>query len=325
MIHPLSLQPYLRARCLQLITAKRISRGLTTGDVSLKKQEYKGPHIPSAALSYHWDTLPPTPEQLKHAAQFFEKQPPNFLWSAPKFKTMDFGDSPEVCFLGRSNVGKSSLMNAILGRKIAHTSSKPGRTKCMNAFAIGDDRDNDGTNRLVVLDMPGYGKGGREEWGTQVIKYLTKRKELKRAFLLIDSHHGVKDSDKMIIALFKEQAIPFQIVMSKADKILFDGNRRCSDQAMANKIITLRKTMEGIQKLVQPDREEDSGATGEVFACSSEKWINGKRMGVDGVRFAMLQAAGLEFRPKIKLASPVEIVPFDQIFGNHESQKNSSV
>jgi GTP-binding protein len=227
---------------------------------------------------------------------------------------MDFGDSPEVCFLGRSNVGKSSLLNALLCRNIAHTSSKPGRTKLMNAFAVGGSEDN-GRNRLVVLDMPGYGKGGRPEWGTQIMKYLEKRKKLKRTFLLIDAEHGVKTSDKQLLALIKEIGVPYQVVLSKADKIVFPGSRTPSPEALEARLSELRRTMESVKEAIQPDSEDDGGAVGEVIACSSEKWIEGKRMGIDAVRFAMLQAAGLEYRPKISFAKPVEIVSHDDIFG----------
>lgn len=227
---------------------------------------------------------------------------------------MDWGDSPEVCFLGRSNVGKSSLLNALLGRKLAHTSSKPGRTKEMNAFAVGGPEDS-GKNRLVVLDMPGYGKGGRSEWGTQVMKYLGKRKELKRAFLLVDAEHGVKDSDRQLLAMFREEGVPFQVILSKVDKVLFTGSRTPSPVALETRFSDLRRTMEMVKAAVQPDPEDDGSAVGDVISCSSEKWIEGKRLGIDTVRFAMLRAAGLEFKPKVKLAAPVEIVPFDQIIG----------
>jgi GTP-binding protein len=269
--------------------------------------------FPTSALSYHWDTLPPTPIQLSHAGKFFKVQPPAFLWSAEKFKTMDFGDSPEVCFLGRSNVGKSSLLNALLCRNIAYTSSKPGRTKLMNAFAVGGSEDN-GKNRLVVLDMPGYGKGGRPQWGTQIMKYLEKRKQLRRTFLLIDAEHGVKTSDRQLLALIKDIAIPYQVILSKADKIVFPGSRTPGSEALEARLSELRRTMESVKKAVQPNSEDDGGAVGEVIACSSEKWIKGKRMGIDAVRFAMLRAAGLEYRPKIHLAKPVEIVPHEEIF-----------
>ena len=270
--------------------------------------------LPASSLSYHWDTLPPTPEQLLHASKFFQKQPPEFLWSAPKFHSMSFGDSPEVCFLGRSNVGKSSLLNVLLGKKIAHTSSKPGRTKMMNAFAVGGPQDH-GKNRLVVLDMPGYGKGGRAEWGEEVLKYLGKRKQLVRAFLLVDAEHGVKESDKQLLGLFKEQEVPYQVILSKVDRILFPGSRMPSQGALESRFSDLRRTMEIVKGVVQSDTEDDGGAVGEVIACSSEKWVEGKRMGIDAVRFAMLRAAGLEYLPKVKLATPQEIVPYEEIFG----------
>jgi GTP-binding protein len=227
---------------------------------------------------------------------------------------MDFGDSPEVCFLGRSNVGKSSLLNTLLCKKIAHTSSKPGRTKLMNAFAVGGPED-EGKNRLVVLDMPGYGKGGRAEWGKEILKYLAKRRQLKRAFLLVDAEHGVKVSDRQILALFKEHQVPHQVILSKADRVLFPGSRTPSPGALAGRMSELRRTMESVKDAVQPDTEDDGFAFGEAIACSSEKWIEGTRMGIDAVRFAMLQAAGLELQHRPRLAKPVEIIPHDQIFG----------
>jgi GTP-binding protein len=184
----------------------------------------------------------------------------------------------------------------------------------MNAFAVGGPED-DGKNRLVVLDMPGYGKGGRAEWGKEILKYLAKRRQLKRAFLLVDAEHGVKVTDKQILALFKEHEVPYQIILSKADKVLFPGSRAPSPDALAGRISELRRTMESVKAAVQPDPEDDVHAFGEAIACSSEKWIEGKRMGIDAVRFAMLQAAGLELQQRTRLAKPVEIIPHDQIFG----------
>lgn len=226
---------------------------------------------------------------------------------------MDFGDSPEVCFVGRSNVGKSSLLNTLLCKRIAHTSSKPGRTKLMNAFAVGGAEDN-GRNRLVVLDMPGYGKGGRAEWGTQIMKYLEKRKQLRGTFLLIDAEHGVKKSDEQLLSLIKDIGIPYQVVLSKADKIVFPGSRTPSPEALEARLAYLRRTMDSVKAAVQPDSEDDGGAVGEVIACSAEKWIEGKRMGIDAVRFAMLRAAGLEYQSSKRFAGPVDIVPHEEIF-----------
>jgi len=184
----------------------------------------------------------------------------------------------------------------------------------MNAFAVGGSEDN-GSNRLVVLDMPGYGKGGRADWGTQIMKYLEKRKELKRAFLLIDAEHGIKPSDLQLLAMFKEHAIPYQIVLAKADRVLFPGSRTPSPAALEARLSVLRRVMESVKDAVQPEDEDDGGAIGEVMACSSEKWIEGKRMGIDAVRFAMLQAAGLEYQPKINLVKPIEVVPHEEVFG----------
>lgn len=184
----------------------------------------------------------------------------------------------------------------------------------MNAFAVGGPQDH-GKNRLVVLDMPGYGKGGRAEWGEEVLKYLGKRKQLSRAFLLVDAEHGVKESDKQLLSLFKQEEIPYQVLLSKVDRILFPGSRMPSQGALEARFSDLRRTMEKVKEVVQPDTEDDGGAVGEVIACSSEKWIEGKRMGIDTVRFAMLQAAGLEYRPKVKLATLQEIVPHEEIFG----------
>jgi GTP-binding protein len=184
----------------------------------------------------------------------------------------------------------------------------------MNAFAVGGEEDN-GRNRLVVLDMPGYGKGGRMEWGREIMKYLSQRKQLKRAFLLIDTEHGVKSSDEQLLELFRQQGVPHQIVLAKVDNLLFPGSRMPSEKALEARFSELRRTMEVVKGLVQPDVEDDEGATGEIIACSSEKWIEGKRLGIDAVRFAMLRAAELEFRPKVKLAAPVEIVSHEEVSG----------
>jgi GTP-binding protein len=284
--------------------------------VTPKNRDYL--NFPSSNLSHHWDTLPPTSAQLRYAETFFSKAPPKFLWSAPKLQTMSFGDSPEVCFLGRSNVGKSSLLNTILGRKLAHTSSKPGRTRLMNAFAVGED-DGNGRNRLVVLDMPGYGKGGRAEWGQEILKYLEKRNELKRAFLLVDTMHGLKSSDEQLLALFRQRNIPHQIVLAKVDCLLFPTSRTPSEQALEARFAELRRTMETIKRAIQPNVEDMSGALGELVACSSEKKINGKKLGIDSVRHAMLQAAGLEYQPPLKRIEIPEIIPYEDIPWNSQT------
>lgn len=136
---------------------------------------------PNLELAHYWDTAPPTAIQLRRAGKFFGAAPPKLLFSATKFRTVNNSAIPEVAFLGRSNVGKSSLLNALMGQKICHTSSKPGRTRSMNFFAVGGEDGHGSPGKLAVLDMPGYGKGSREEWGPEIMKYLVGRKQYAMA------------------------------------------------------------------------------------------------------------------------------------------------
>ena len=137
--------------------------------------------IPNRELAYYWDTTPPTATQLRRAERIFGAAPPKLLFSATKFRTVNNSAIPEVAFLGRSNVGKSSLLNALTGKNICHTSSKPGRTRSMNFFAVGGEDGHGSPGKLAVLDMPGYGKGSREEWGPEIMKYLVGRKQYAMA------------------------------------------------------------------------------------------------------------------------------------------------
>ena len=136
---------------------------------------------PNCELAYYWDTTPPTATQLRRAEKFFGAAPPKFLFSATKFRTVGNSATPEVAFLGRSNVGKSSLLNALMGQKLCNTSSRPGRTKSMNFFAVGGQDGYGSPGKLTLLDMQGYGKGSREEWGSEIMKYLTGRKQYAMA------------------------------------------------------------------------------------------------------------------------------------------------
>lgn len=126
------------------------------------------------------------------------------------------GDRPEVCFAGRSNVGKSSLINALTGRKaLARTSNTPGRTQEINYFALG--------NAGYLVDLPGYGfakapKAKVEVWQALLRDYLAGRATLARAFVLIDGRHGIKPVDHEIMDLLDRSAVSFQLVLTKADK-----------------------------------------------------------------------------------------------------------
>ncbi|TAQ84772.1 hypothetical protein B7494_g6898 [Chlorociboria aeruginascens] len=171
------------------------------------------------------------------------------------------------------------------------------------------------------MDMPGYGKGAKAEWGAEVLKYLEHRTQLKRTFLLIDSLHGLKDTDRVILKSLKNLRVPFQVIMSKVDKVIL--HKPPKHQAMATNFAQLRQLMEQVKEVIQPSSEDDGGAIGEVIACSEYtaggRRTRGPKMGIDAARFAILRAAGLEYRPKIDLSAPVEIVSHEELF---EIQRN---
>ncbi|KAJ5174323.1 GTP-binding protein EngB [Penicillium canariense] len=249
-------------------------------------------------LCYYWDTKPPNPSQLAFADKIFtpSRHSPLKLWSASKFRTTPLSSvEPEVAFLGRSNVGKSSLLNAIMGQDICWTSSKPGRTREMNAFGIGGTKG--GEHKVVLLDMPGYGKASRAEWGMEIMKYLQGRKQLRRAFILIDSEHGIKQNDANILNLFRRYAIPHQIILSKVDKVLVKNKKQMKTGASAIGIQRLHDLLHKLKPKVQPDpsASEGPGALGEILTCSADTPIGpGRVLGVDAVRWAILSAAGID-------------------------------
>ncbi|WP_120633888.1 ribosome biogenesis GTP-binding protein YihA/YsxC [Ruegeria sp. EL01] len=137
-------------------------------------------------------------------------------------------DRLEVCFAGRSNVGKSSLINALTGTKgLARASNTPGRTQEINFFTQGPE--------LYLVDLPGYGYANAplkivEKWQRLLKKYLSGRQTLRRAFVLIDARHGVKSVDDEIMKLLDTSAVTFQCVMTKADKVKVKDREKVLDQ-----------------------------------------------------------------------------------------------
>lgn len=158
-----------------------------------------------------------SPEELERGRLLFAR-PWTFQTSVTEMVNLpDFADT-EIAFAGRSNVGKSSLINALTGRKgLARTSSTPGRTQMLNFFHAPD-------TPLTIVDMPGYGyaqapKELVEAWTKLVFSYLRGRPNLRRVFLLIDSRHGLKKNDLETMDLLDKAAVVYQVILTKADKI----------------------------------------------------------------------------------------------------------
>jgi GTP-binding protein len=155
-------------------------------------------------------------DALEAARVLFSRQA-TFMMGAVAIDGLPGPDLPEVAFAGRSNVGKSSLINGLVGmKKLARASNEPGRTREVNFFVLDD--------KLRLVDLPGYGwakasKGTVKTFQNLGRDYLRGRPNLKRAYLLIDARHGLKDVDKEPMDAFDKAAVSYQIVLTKADKI----------------------------------------------------------------------------------------------------------
>ena len=156
---------------------------------------------------------------LEEAARKLFSGPATFLKSAPELKFLPDPTVPEIAFAGRSNVGKSSLLNKLTNRSsLARTSNTPGRTQELNFFEIGDPI------RLRLVDMPGYGfaeapKDMVKRWRFLVNDYLRGRAVLKRALVLVDSRHGLKEVDREMMRMLDDAAVSYHIVLTKGDKV----------------------------------------------------------------------------------------------------------
>jgi len=160
-----------------------------------------------------------SPEAIEAARKIFAG-PIAFLKSAPSLKFLPDMEAPEVAFAGRSNVGKSSLLNALTGRNsLARTSNTPGRTQELNFFDVGED-----PVLFRLVDMPGYGfaKAPKDvvlRWRFLINDFLRGRTVLKRTLVLVDARHGIKDVDRDVMKMLDEAAVSYRIVLTKADKI----------------------------------------------------------------------------------------------------------
>ncbi|MBB3711069.1 GTP-binding protein [Limimaricola variabilis] len=198
------------------------------------------------------EAAPPEPDAAEAGRLLFAGEV-EFLKGVVAMSGLPPADRAEVCFAGRSNVGKSSLINALTGRKaLARASNTPGRTQEINFFTAADSH--------YVVDLPGYGFANApvavvEKWQRLLKQYLSGRPTLRRAFVLIDARHGAKKVDEEIMSLLDRSAVPFQAVMTKIDKV----NKTELERSLAVTRETLARHPAAYPELVLTSSEKGDG------------------------------------------------------------------
>jgi GTP-binding protein len=210
------------------------------------------------------DSAPFDEDALEAARKLFAR-PVAFVRGAAQIDGLPPADQPEVAFAGRSNVGKSSLINALVGRKdLAHASNSPGRTREVNFFQLDE--------RFRLVDLPGYGfaraaRGEVKKFQNLGRAYLRGRANLKRAYLLIDARHGLKDVDDEAMAAFDVAAVSYQIVLTKADKI----SAREVEAVTARTLAAVSKRPAAFPRVLATSAEKGTGLA-QLRAEVAEAW-----------------------------------------------------
>ena len=213
------------------------------------------------------DDEPERAERIERAGKLFSGRV-DFLLSAPQLKFLPEPTVPEIAFCGRSNVGKSSLLNALTGRKaLARASVTPGRTQELNYFEVGTP------TQFRLVDMPGYGFAKAppavvEKWRRLIRDYLRGRVVLKRTLLLVDARHGIKPVDADFMKMLDEAAVGYRVVLTKADKLKASELAEVTERTIA-------------------EARRHVAAHPDVLVTSSEV-----KLGIDDLRAAVLEDAG---------------------------------
>lgn len=250
--------------------------------------------------------MPPSSEQVAAADAFFTTHLPLKTWTGTEWRSkphsIEAYQVPEVAFLGRSNSGKSSLLNAITrDNSLCYVGAKPGKTKTLHAWAFSPidpktggapRRFRGGTEqKLVLLDMPGYGYGSHGDWGQDAMKYLTSRRQLRRAFVLLNPWHGLKDKDLQMLELLRANGIPHQIIATKCDTGSLNQVPEML-QRMSENVASARGRGRHGPALMTINDILAVGGLGD--GASNRGFDFDTVLGVGDVRWAILRAAGLE-------------------------------